>query len=115
MTEQSPSRSRIGTGSIVAITALLLFGGCCFSPFGYLTYQRYRIDSFCESVVKGEPISEVSRRARDKGFSVYDAQALDPGFSSEVMVSTNFLLAHLLCTVKHDGQHVESVRRSELW
>lgn len=94
---------------------MLLSCGCCFLPGVSLAYERHRIDSFCESVVKGEPIADVSRRAQDKGFSVSDAQALDSGFSGELMVRTNFLLAHLLCMVKHDGKQVESAHRSELW
>jgi hypothetical protein len=110
------SKSRFGVGSALALTALLLLGGCCFSPLAYLKYQRHRIGGFCASIVKGEPIDEVTRRARAEGFRVHDAKALDPGFASEVMVSTNFLLAHLLCTVKYDGQQqVEAVRRGELW
>lgn len=111
----SPSRSRFSPWVIAAFCTVLLCGGCCFAPFVSLAYERHRIDSFCGSVVKGEPIGEVSRRARDKGFSVFDAQALGAGSSSEVMVRTDFLLAHLLCTVKHDGKLVESARRSELW
>ena len=107
---------RLGVGGTLALTTLLLSGGCCFSPLAYLKYQRHRIGGFCDSIVKGEPIDEVTRRARAGGFRVHDAKMLDPGFDSEVMVSTDFLLAHLLCTVKYDGQRqVESVRRSELW
>lgn len=115
MTRESPSRSRFGVGGTLALTALLLFGGCCFSPLAWLKYQRHRIGGFCESIVKGEPIDEVSRRARAEGFRVHDAKKLDPSFDSEVIISTDFLLAHLLCSVKYDGQQVESVRRSELW
>jgi hypothetical protein len=105
-----------GVGRTLALTALLLFGGCCFSPSAYLKYQRHRIGGFCESIVKGEPVDEVSRRAMAEGFRVHDAKKLDPSFGSEVLISTDFLLAHLLCTVTYDGQRqVESVRRSELW
>ncbi len=116
MTRSSPSRSRFSAGSTLALTALLLFGGCCVSPLAYLKYQRHRIGGFCDSIVKGEPIDEVSRRARAEGFSVHDAKKLDPSFGREVMVSTGFLLAHLLCTVRYDEQEkVESIRRGELW
>ena len=108
-------KKRMGVGSIVAITMLLLLGGCCFSPWAYLAYQRHRIDSFCGSVVKGEPIEEVSRRAQAQGLGAFEAQELEPGFGPRMIVSTNFLLARLLCSVKHDGRQVESVRRSELW
>lgn len=115
MTGVNTSRSRFGVGHILAFTALRLSCGCCFAPLAHLKYQWYRIDSFCESIVKGEPIADVSRRAQDEGFYVYDPQKLDPSFNSEVVGSTNFLLAHLLCSVKHDGQRVESARRSEPW
>jgi hypothetical protein len=115
MAEVSSSRSRFSVGATVALVALALMGGCALSPFAYLAYERHRIDRFCTSVVKGEPLGDVTRRARDQGLSVFDPQALEPGFNGEVIVSTNFLLAHLLCSVKHDGQHVESARRSELW
>ncbi len=100
---------------MVAIAAVLLIGSCGLAPFLYLTYQRHRIDRFCGSITKGEPIADVSRRAREQRFDVLDAQLLDPGMGGELLVSTDFLLAHLICSVRHEGQRVDTTQRGELW
>jgi hypothetical protein len=116
-----PIKRRGATTLVTVLLTLVAMGlFVLISPFAALAWKRHRVQGFCESVVPGESLDQVERRAFDQGLIEFlGVRALPDGpneVDTSVMVREDFLLAHLICMVEGDSQgKVTGTRYNELW